>query len=147
MSKKAKVKPKDNPVPPSDEFEDAFSSRVSGCVRECFCGRTCFDTYNENDWEEGEKEALIANEAKDPDHYHGLGYSVQTMNIDGKEFVMGCPCNGARPYEDWVRRHAPQLAKYLNALSAEYERKMEACKVAKVLQDANADDIPEMARF
>ncbi len=103
---------------PSELFEDAFRDCFSGCRRECGCGRTCFDNANGGyHWDEGELEALLKGAKEDPEHYVALDYSCATMTIDGVEWVMGCPCNAGRRYQEFIDRHAQQIAKYLNAKS------------------------------
>jgi hypothetical protein len=99
----------------SQSFERAFSSGSGGCVRDCDCGRTNYDYANSWDWDDGELEALIENAKAEPDRYIGHDHSVSTMDVSGKEIVMGCPCNSARRFEDWIILHAAQIAEYLNS--------------------------------
>lgn len=126
-------KPK-NPEPCSRAFEDAFHDGVSGCVRTCACGRTCYDTANSYDWEEGELEKLQQDKNAVP-----LDYACSTMTIDGREYVMGCPCNGARKYEDWLRHYAEKIAAFLVKVREERLAHAEALKVADTLANFPRD--------
>lgn len=119
--------------PCSPEFEMGFSDGFGGCRQTCHCGRECFDRCNSYDWEEGELENLEKLSKTDPEHYIGLDYCCSLLTVDGKTFVLGCPCNGARPYEDWIQRHEVKLAKYLNRRSELLAQQAEALKVEGVL--------------
>lgn len=90
-------------------FEDTFFSGCSGCVRTCSCGKIYYDTYNESDWEEGEFEAL----EKDPNAFP-LDYSVSTISIGGEEIVIGCDCDRAERYENFILANKIGIAEYLN---------------------------------
>lgn len=109
--------------PPSNDFEMAFSDHGGGCVRICHCGRTLFNSDGDWDWEKGELEELQKKADEDPDHFIDLPYTVSTCTINSSEYVMGCPCNGMRAYEDFIINHATQIAKYLNKRVEALERK------------------------
>lgn len=113
----------------SEIFEDAFSSRMSGCIRDCQCGRVHFDTYNTYDWEKGELEDFEKRSAEKPDKYISHDHSIGTMIIDGQEFVMDCPCGGAERYERFILRHEKQIAEYLNKRADEMTRNATDIKV------------------
>jgi hypothetical protein len=100
-------------TPPSDDFEDSFSSHMSGCRRECACGRVHFDWINSYDWDEGEFESLQKLADERPEEYFGHEWSIGTMLIDGQEWVMGCPCNRGRKYEDWIIANEVSIVNYL----------------------------------
>ena len=119
-------------TPPSDLFEDAFRDSVSGCRCTCACGRICFDNVNGGyDWDPGEFEELLKGVIAEPNRYVALDYSVGTMTIDGNEWVMGCPCNGARRFQDFVDGHARQIAEYLNAKAKQLKQDAEAMEVTE----------------
>ena len=119
----------------SPEFEEAFRDGYGGCRRTCDCGRELFDIANSYDWEEGELENLTKLATEKPEEYVALEYSCSTLTVNGRTFVLGCPCNGARPYEDWINRHDRQLAAYLNKRSKLLEEEAKALKVAGVLAE------------
>lgn len=105
-------KPKKPPAPPSEEFIEAFRDNTAGLVRECgFCGRLYFGTNG--DYEKGEREGYEAEAKKNPDKFIAVEDFSRVMTLSGKEWVLDCPCNAARPYEDfiWANRH--QIVKYL----------------------------------
>ena len=96
-------------------FEEVFDSHCGGIVRDCSCGITHFDTYNQGcDWEEGELEGLEENAKNNPDRYRGHDHSIGTMEIGGHEIVFGCTCDLADKYEKFILNHAVQLKEYLN---------------------------------
>jgi len=99
---------------PSREFEDAFSDHCGSCVQDCACGRTCFDVVNTYDWEAGELDRLEEARVRDPGRYVALEYACCGLTVNGKTFIMGCPCNGGEPYERFLVNHAEQIAKFLN---------------------------------
>lgn len=115
--------------PPSECFEQAFSDSCSGCVRDCACGRTVFDNANQWDWEDGELEHLERMAKSKPERYTAVDYSVATMTIHGEEWVMGCPCNGVRKWQEFLDQHADQAAKYLNERVKQLRAKAEAITV------------------
>lgn len=129
----------------SDAFEEAFADGVGGCRHTCECGRECFDDANSYDWQEGEIEELRKNAIAHPDKYVNLPYSCSLLTVSGRTFVLGCPCNGARPYEDWIRRHAEKLAAFLVKIRQERLDYAEALKVADTLANFPMESKPEPA--
>ena len=119
------IKPKVfSETPPSEMFVEAFSDHCAGPVRECGCGRTCYDNENSYDsdwWEEKEKLAK--------DGAHPMSGPVSTMTIYGTEWVIGCPCNKGATYEGFIRNSEIQIARYLNARSAELKEYAEKIKI------------------
>lgn len=113
----------------SVNFERAFASGSGGCVRDCDCGRTNYDFANRWDWEDGELEGLIEKAKAEPDRYIGHDCSVSTMDVSGKEIVMGCPCNSARRFEDWIIAHGEQIAEYLNSRANDLEAEASRTRV------------------
>ena len=72
-----------------EQFERAFGSGVSGCYRECACGRAF---YNDDDmgswsWEPGELEQLRANQST-----ISLPHAVGSVILAGREYVTDCEC-------------------------------------------------------
>ena len=53
---------------------------------------------------------------------------VETGSIDGKEFIVNCPCNGLRPYEDGIWKHRHIIAKYV------------AARTKKIAEEAYSDE-------
>lgn len=121
--------------PPSEDFEDAFSSRSGGCLRVCACGRTVFDVVNRWDWEDGELEELEKKHAENPEEYIPADYSVSTMTIGGDEWVMGCPCNKGRVYQNFINGHDEQIADYLRRRAKDFRGKAEAIEPPPVLTE------------
>ena len=128
--KKNAPKPSGSLSPPSETFE---SSVIDGghIVSTCeFCGRTFFEDDPDLDWEDGEYEKLRQQAQQTPDLFIAVD-SVHSGHIDGKEAVLGCPCNALRKYEDfiWGNRHV--IAKYVakrakEAAEAAYQDEIEA---------------------
>lgn len=101
---------------PSEEFLHALelSHGGGGCRAECeFCKRV---TYNPNGgwtWDEGELEDLDRRNEEDSDKCIAVDYAVPIAYLDGKQYVIGCPCNSARQYEVWIWSHGILIAEYL----------------------------------
>lgn len=93
-----------------ENFEQAFTSGMSGCVRTCYCGRVFYDVENHYDWEPGELEALKADtKAK------ALPYSVGTIIVDEIEYVAECSCwhDQARRIVEWLCMNGHGVALFL----------------------------------
>jgi hypothetical protein len=93
-----------------DNFIQAFSSHTGGCRRTCHCGKEFWDNTNGYDWEPGEVEAL----EKDP-AARALAYSVSTISLEGREYVMDCICFHERAEQvmRFIDGHAQAIAEYL----------------------------------
>ncbi len=115
-------------------FEDSFRAGFGGCVMDCHCGRTCFDdSSNSYDWDSGELETLRLRSDQEPDKCVALAHACSALTIDGKTFVLGCPCGGPVAYEKFLRNHAEQIAKFLVAVRKERLEYAEALKMADLL--------------
>ena len=119
------------PIPGKKEtriLQDAFRDGTSGCVRICACDRTHFDICEGNgwDWEEGELEKLKQAADTEPDRFIESNGAVTAMTIDGCEFVMNCPCGYAAAAEQFIRKNAPSIKRYLTAWAKELKTKAEA---------------------
>jgi hypothetical protein len=119
---------------PSREFEEAFVDS-GGCVCHCDCGRIHFDSVNHYDWNDGELEGLKKKAAQHPDKYLESSGSVEAMHIAGAEFVVGCPCNRARRYEDFIINHACSIARFLSARAKNLMREAEAASMSAMLAE------------
>lgn len=100
---------------PSDIFTNALVDS-SGIVADCeFCGRTFFeDDDAAGDWETGELEELRRKAQEDSDRYRGVDH-VARATIGGKTGIVGCPCNGLRPYEDLFWDNRKLIMNYFSA--------------------------------
>jgi hypothetical protein len=100
---------------PSKAFEDAFRDHIGTSDATCeLCGRHVFGGTGTLGYELGELEGLRAKAEKDPDRYVEVPYDgVSLGRIEGKQTVLGCPCNRLRMYEDWVWGHRRQIIEYL----------------------------------
>jgi hypothetical protein len=116
----------------SELFERVFSSGGGGIVRTCACGRIHYDvSFSGADWEEGELEDLQRRHAENPDKYVECDYTVTTMSVAGEEIVMGCECNTARRYENFIIMHAGLLAIYLRARAKMLRGKADDCDLSE----------------
>jgi len=70
-----------------DNFDRAFSNmRTNVCT--CNCGKVYWDYWNTGyDWCEGERERLEADKTAT-----GVGYSIDIIDIDGREYANACDC-------------------------------------------------------
>lgn len=119
--KKGKRKPLKNygDKESSEEFDRAFTFG-GGMYRECRCGRIFFaDPSQAYDYEPGEYENLVKQAERFPDRYTECIYSICSASIDGKEFVVGCSCNGMRVYEDFIWHHRHSILDYLERCAKE----------------------------
>lgn len=106
---------KDDPVAPSLEMERAFTSG-GGLTMQCVCGRVHFHgDERAGDWEEGELERLREKSKTDADT---ISSGASYADCNGQTFVIDCPCNGLRKYEDFLWQHRRQIAGYLSTRSA-----------------------------
>ena len=115
----------------SELFEEIFDSGISGCRRDCACGRTYFDGNPQSGWgwEDGELERLRRQMAEHPDLYVETDCSVGTMIVNGYEVVYGCECNVAKKYETFLVNQAERIAKYLNQRAKLLRQKADAIEV------------------
>lgn len=97
----------------TDSFERAFASGCGGVVRTCDCGRTYFDEDSESDFDTGEYAQLCAKADAAPDLYIRRSGTIETLEVDCRQFVIGCDCGGAARYEIFIRGHAVQIKRYL----------------------------------
>lgn len=99
----------------SPMFTDVVVDSGSISVDCEFCGRTFFeDSEQAGDWEPGELEGLRKRAKEEPDKVIGMD-SVHWGTIDGKQAVVGCPCNALRKYEDFIWNHRRMIMKYISA--------------------------------
>ena len=100
--------------PPSDLFLDVIQN-TGGIRRECeFCGRVFFeDDEGAGDWESGELEELRRRAKEEPDKVFGCD-SVHSGTIDGKDYVLGCPCNAVRRHEDFIWGHRRLIMDFIS---------------------------------
>jgi len=113
MATKSKSLPK-----PSEEFLEAICDSGSIVIDCDFCGRTHFGNEEPGmDWEEGEFERLFKPSKDNPDRYiyHSDRDTVHWGTLDGKQYVLDCPCNSASKYEDLFWRHRRTIADYFQA--------------------------------
>jgi hypothetical protein len=93
---------------PSKMFLSSLSGGGSSSIY-CNCGRTHYAPSNLYDSDDEEDYTSMLNSAleeqkKDPDGVV-INYEddfIHAKDFDGKTFVVDCPCNGLRKYEDWM---------------------------------------------
>lgn len=113
--------------PPSKEFTDAIRHTGSLVITYEFCGRTYFCTWGHGDYEKGELEELMKQAEKEPDKYIEIfdDDAASWGHIDDKQFVINCPCNGARKYEDWILKHRWIIAEYFKNRAERLKKDLE----------------------
>lgn len=101
----------------SKEFESAFMSCGGGTlVEECGCGRTCFVDGESNDYEPGELEELKQKQGAKPDKFVLFEDEyVHFVEILGRTYVWGCPCNYAETAERLLWRYRGEILEYFSA--------------------------------
>lgn len=110
----------------SDKFENfvaAFHSSSGGCRRTCVCGTEFYNPGGGWDWNEDELEDLAKSDAT------ALEYTVETIIMDGKEYVVDCECwrDRAAKLMAAIDAYAPQIAEYL---TLEKARKLHEAEIS-----------------
>jgi len=102
-------------------FEDAFRAGGGGCLRECRCGRVFYDTANSWDWNEGELDALDANE-----NATGCSFAIGEILIGGTSYADACDCwhAVASRYVEFFDENAERIAAYYNAERERLQRRL-----------------------
>ena len=105
----------ESPKKPSELFLKACDNVVggSGMIQHCQCGRVTFNPDTTWDWEEGEMDEYLDKAEKDPDRYIETEYAPSTIMLDGKDFVIGCPCNALAIFEGLFWNSRRLIAEYL----------------------------------
>lgn len=106
--------------PPSEEFERAISHTGSIHVSCELCGRVHFATASPGYFDDGELEQLRKNAEADPIKYveDGNSDSISWGTINGKQAVIGCPCNILSNFENFIWQHREIIASFLKAKTA-----------------------------
>lgn len=108
-----------NEKKPSRMFLKALRGGGSSSVN-CNCGRThyapsnLYDSDDEEDYDNMLKDCL-EEQRKDPDGVV-IDYEndfIEAKDIDSKTFVVDCPCNGLRRYEEWIWNNRDTIRDYL----------------------------------
>ena len=109
---------RDSDIPPSDMFIDSLDEvGFHSMERECeWCGRLhlCPDAEaDSDDWHQ----YCLESQQETPDSVilHFGCDSVTARILNGTSFVLGCPCNGLRRYEQFIWEHKNTIRKYLKA--------------------------------
>jgi hypothetical protein len=122
---------KDGRLKPSEHFERAVCDNNSAVVY-CMCGRVHFSPSS-GAIDEDELKDFLRLAKRYPKRYFRCddADTVHFGEIDGGMAVIGCRCNGLRPYEDFIWENRFVIARYLNGRSkAELEEATE--QVAQV---------------
>ena len=90
------------------------SSVYCNCGRQHYAPRNLEDSYEERDYpimladileeQKQNTDGVIINHEDD---------FIYTKDIDNKTFVIDCPCNGLRRYEEWIWNHREIIRDYL----------------------------------
>ena len=161
MSKKKQKEPEKPPIlspePPSDDFMTAVAENFGGSAleKECgFCGITHFATWNEEEYgewsddneDDGDTPSYLIHlremAEEKPDWYieHGNMDAIPWGNLNGKEIVLGCPCNAGLRYEQFIKSHDKMISEYLSAVSQkELEKATKDARIAENIRDSNLD--------
>lgn len=109
-----------NEKKPSKMFVNSLNSGGGSSSIHCSCGRQHYAPSNLYDSDDEDDYTAMLNVAleekkKDPDGII-INYEddfVYAKDIDGKTFVVDCPCNGLRKYEDWMWANREAFRDYL----------------------------------
>ncbi len=112
---------------PSDLFMKTFCGSGIGTPQaECSCGRINYAGSSEF-MEEGELDSLRERTRKNPNRFigHENYEAISVRTLAGRNFVLGCPCNGLKTYEDFLLTHPSEIARYFEEHSKEQLRRVE----------------------
>jgi hypothetical protein len=113
--------------PASEDFNEVIR-RTGHPTAVCeFCGRKHFEDDPNLEWETGEYEELKAGSQREPEKFLIVD-QVSCGYINGKEGVIGCPCNWGRKYEDFIWNHRATISQYI------------AARVKKIVENALRDE-------
>lgn len=112
--------------PRLETFEESFRSGGAGFTRQCNCGQVFWDTYNL--WDTTPEELADLEKNATP-----LNYAVQTIFLEGREYVLDCDCwkSRGKQFMDWMDTHRKQITAYLNG---ERERLLRAATAMQVVE-------------
>lgn len=110
---------------PSKMFVNSLSGGGSSLIY-CNCGR---QHYAPNNYHDEEDYSAMVNDAleeqkTDPDGTI-INYEddfVYAKEIDGKTFVLDCPCNGLRKYEEWIWGNRDTIRDYYKVRAEQEHR-------------------------
>jgi hypothetical protein len=105
----------DQKIPePSDVFINSVRHSGSLVINCELCGRVHFGDGS-GDYDPGELEDLQIKATAEPEKYiqHFDDDMVSWGMMDGKQAVIGCPCNKLTLYERFIWNHRNVIAKYL----------------------------------
>lgn len=138
----------------TDDFEEHFVD-IGSYQIECVCGRVHFGEPGSWDWEEGEYQELQRRAQVNPDAvvYHPGVDTIVSMTLPNHApAVIGCPCNAAVNFEDWVWNNPQRIMRYLRdrateeasggyqSLDAQQRTVCEAILAAEVQNDMDESD-------
>lgn len=85
---------------------------------QCCCGRKHWDSSDpdNSEWFEYQFEGLNYLSEKEPNTYIKHNGSVQSIQLEKNNYVIGCQCNFARVTEEFVINHQGLVLRYLNNL-------------------------------
>jgi len=127
---------KNNSQKPSKEFEEAIIHSGSILIDCHLCGRTHFGDNEDaliEDLGEKEYKELLKDSKKNPDKYvqHDTEM-VSWGNVNGKQAVLGCQCNGLSIYENLFWSHRYIIADYFSSRAG---KELKEAKDTKNLAD------------
>ena len=110
----------------SQDFKNAVITGGCYCQVGCECGITHFMVGDDKgDYSEGELDNLLKMQETNPSKYLSTGYTIDFGYIEGKCFVIDCPCNSLLRYEQWIAHHDRIITKFLNNRIATMKKKIE----------------------
>lgn len=90
-------------------FEKAFSDKVGSCRAQCACGKQYYNPDGGWHWEDGELEALEADQ-----NATALDCSVGYVTFEGTTYVIDCNCwhERAKRISAFLDTHMQKIADY-----------------------------------
>lgn len=122
-------------------FEDIISNKSgTGSIRgDCGCGRTNYVIHSDN-YEDGEYEELEKAAKENPKNYH-CHYDCDCISMrefNGKEWVIGCPCNWHHKYALFLWHEREVIINFLR--ECRKQKVTEALEIDQLMSDSKLLD-------
>jgi len=129
------------------DFQECFT-RFGSHLSECDCGKEhfCIDGYGFDDYSTEEMQNIIERAKTDENMVmHREFDHVSVLELAGRRYVVGCDCEGWRPYMEFILRHRVHIKDFLITVADKAEIALEHEKTFNILKDKKfkvLDDSP-----
>ena len=103
------------------EFFQAFQETILLTTTCAHCGRFHF-SKNLARTNKNEFDTYYAKAAEDPDEYHYSATDIPVGMLDGKQYVLGCPCHKGRIYEELIWNARWEILEFFRRKAIEMQK-------------------------